>query len=630
MIDSCEERLAGAFSSAAASVDWTAFLRDLDVIRSSCTGDSAPLATVVDELQLLGHLCAPDAVTPPNISQGNLHDGRYGYGVVAAGEGEAVVPSFASLLTDSPTDPRSLTLRFPGVSVGDYEIWRQLLAAKDARGLAAAWLTSPARRLAWDLTLLDRVGPSDKVSFERITAAAGEPGGERAEVDPTSWPPVHECTPLHTASLTDDAAVVRALRALAAPEWIWSRSQAISALLQRAATDAVYSVTDFASDLRDELPVRFGAAFEVPDDEPIVEFERELLRVAATLTPKANDPATVFAVARWLGYVLVKSPFQANDAHVLAARLSGVRRGISVAPRVEDGVFHPRRLLAMLGSNVERWREFVIVVGASRHYLSDGRRLDPAPVTLVESLRRIAGRSLTDEEHEQESGSAPQINGSGAVGRHLAAPWIARATLHRMRSPWLSELGEATFTEALAYVDADPARYAWLTESIALAARLLDAPNRALLASWWARAEPSDKLRAHHLALAATAAIREISEQNLNRLDAQLAGSDPDWRPFVANALALEARHAGAHEVEEHFLGALALLVDDRALPEEQRQRALAWWVQRLQADRKYLTPAAEARLRTLVRDPLVTSNSRLRLLLAQLGFERTRAGAGR
>jgi hypothetical protein len=619
-IDSCEEWLVLALGPTSAPID----------VRRACTGDDAALATVVDELQLLAHLCAPDAVALPAISYDNLHDPRYGYGVVASGEREALVPSFVSVLRDAQADPQALSVRLPGLSVGDYEIWRQLGTTTDVRALGVAWLTSPARRLAWDLTLLDRVGPTGRVSFDRVIAAAGHPHVERPDVDPTSWPQVHDCTPLHTTAMKDDAAVVRALRALAAPEWLWSRSQAITALLQRAATEPVYSVADFASDLREELPVRFGAAFEVPDDEPLVEFERELLRVAATLTPATSAARTVFAVARWLGYVLVKSPFHSNDAHVLAARLSGIRRGFAVEARAEDDVFHPRRLLAMLDTNVERWREFVVVVGASRHYLGEGKRLEPPPVTLVECLRRIAARPLSDAETSQEAASAAHYHPGAALGRHLASPWIARATLHRTRSPWLSELDISTFTEALACVDANPTRYGWLTESVSRAARLLPAPHRAVLASWWRGVEPSDSLRPHHLALAAAAAIREIGEDGLDRLDEQLAAADAEWRPFVAHALAVEARQAELQEVEQHFLDALAGMVDEPELPQEQRQRALAWWVQRLQADRRLLTPAVEARLRVLVRDPLVMSNSRLRLLLAQLGFDRPRAGAAR
>lgn len=628
-IEVLEEELDLALASPAECPDHSTWARRLGEARALCAGDDDSLTVVIDDLQALAHVGWSDDVPAPSPMTGAAVDPRFGFGVMTEATREALVPSIAALLLHGAgKQPRELAAALPELSIADHALWLHLSRCEgpgDVRDLARRWLGSPARRVAWDLGSIDRVGSPGGLTVERVLAAAGAPDDARADVDPTSWPPVHACTPLQPISLDGrDATVVRALRALAAPEWLWARSQAMSALLERAATAPSYTVGGLHADLREELPARFGAVFEVPDDDALQEFERELLRAAVALAPAITSGAVAFAVARWLGYVLVRSPFHASDPRVLAARLSGVRRGeAALTPCVDDDVLHPRRLLKMLGDRREGWRDLVSVAGAAGHYLADGeqQRLAPVPVTLVDRLRQIAARKLTPGEHEQEVASAGN-EGSSALRRHVAPPWIARATLHRTRSPWLSQLDQESFLEALGYLDSQPSRYAWLTESIALAARYLGPEIRVDLAAWWRRTEPSDSLRAHQLALVASAAPAEIGTDGLPRLGAQVMRADPEWRPFLANALAVEARHAGAVGVERYFLGALEGMIENPSLPEEQRQRALAWWAQRIQADRALLTPEVTSRLRTLMSDPMVSSNPRLRLVLAQLGVD--------
>lgn len=637
-IEQCEAHLAGALRGEA-ETDWTIWRHDLEAARASCAGDDAPLTTVLDELLALAHLAAPKIVPAASLPSGSEVEPRFGYGILATTTGDALVPTFAALLLrHGASEPQVVAEKLPGLALADHGLWRSLRDRSNREGvraLALRWLQSPARHLAWNLSVLGASQTLGVLSPERVLGAVGDPDSPRPEVDSESWPQLHACVPLRPITLdAHEATVVRALRALAAPTWFWSRAQAMSALLHRAATAPNYTVGAYPNDLRVELPGRLGAAFEVPDDDSLIELERELLRVTVTLAPDTHDDAQTFAVARWLGYVLVKSPFHPGDARVLAARLSGLRRDATLlVPRTEDGLFHPRRLLAMLGTDHERWRDFMATAGAAGHYLGGHGepRLDPMPVPLVERLHRISARPLTTDERTQEDATSAHTRAGEARRRHLAPPWIARATLHRVRSPWIARLERDAFVDALDRVTASPQRYAWVTESLWLAARHLGPALRAELTSWWAHTEPSNLLRTHNLALAAAAAIAEVTARHGERLDDLIARCEPKWRSFVANALAIEARHAKLPEQERHFVGLLARMTDDASLSSDDRQRALGWWLQRILTERSLLTPTAKTQLQTLAEEPWVTTNPRLRLDLEGLGLGgRTRAGGTR
>jgi len=164
-----------------------------------------------------------------------------------------------------------------------------------------------------------------------------------------------------------------------------------------------------------------------------------------------------------------------------------------------------------------------------------------------------------------------------------------------------------------------------LAESVALAAGFLQEEVRRDLAAWWATKEATEDFRAHQLLLVATAVVGEIAKLKLiERVMMQLAEADRQWRGFLANALVMESRRIGDRKLEDQFLQFLADLVDDKNLTKTDRERALAWLLQRLQADGE-LTTKLETRLRRLGKDPLVTGNPRLRVLMAELGFEASR-----
>lgn len=633
-INECQRRLEGELKSPSEGFDWKQWSEDLGEVMGDCTDRGAALTAVAVELRTLAHVANPDEVEAPTLVLDGPHDPRFGYGVVSALGGQVLVPSLAIFLEDAALSTKDIASLLPGLSIADLGLWRELAFPSDptsARALALRWLESPARRLAWDLSVLEQ--DHDPA---RIFAAVGAPDDQRPREELASWPSIHACSPVQPISIAEsDADVVRALRALDAPEWIWARSQALSALLQRAATAPTYQLNHHTGDLRDELPGRTRTAFAILTEEPLLDLEMELLRVAVTLVPDENDGAKVFAVARWLGYILVKSPFHAGDPRVLAAQLSVLRRRPEhLAPRPEDDILHPRRLMATLGFTAVRWRDFVLVIGAAKYYLSPAKELalSPMPEILVERLRLLAADDLEQREVDQEMATDALADLGDAFRRHIAPPWIARATLHRARSSWLSQIKCRTLMDALARLDERPDRYAWLTESIALAAQYLNPDVRAELAAWWARTEPSLGLPAHHLAHAASAAVEEVAREGLARLDAQVAAAENEWRPFLANTLAVEARRVKAPELERHFVRMLSGMVRDPALPRAQRERALAWWAQRLLGDRALLTAEATAQLRALVADPLVAENPRLQIALAQLGVERRprAGGAGR
>ena len=629
-LHACEAILARGLSGDPSLDGFEPKLREF---RSSCKGEDAPFVVVADELQALAHICAPSLFERVPAPRSENADRRFGYGVVSTAAGEVLSPALAILLQGRDS-PRKIAGDIPGLRIADHALWTDLLSdgapltPSRARVLAARWLGSPARKLAVDLSVLD-VEDFAGEKESSLLDAVGPVDDLSSSVDDDIWPPPHACVPMHSFDVSigegDDVSVVRALRSLAAPQWIWSRSQAVGALLRRAARIAVYRVGSLDIDLRDELPARLGAVLQVPDDESLVELESEVLRIALLLVPTRPDAASVFAVARWLGYLITRSPFLSNDSRILAARLATVRQGAPPRkPNATDELLHPARIRAMLGRSVQSWREFSIVIGAANHYLADdGVFLDPVPAPLLEFLRGVAARQLSDEERHAEEASARVSSTTSALERHLATPWIARAVLHQARSSWLSQLDTNAFAEALSSLEVDPRRYGWLTESIALAGKFLKHPQRVEVANWWAHTSPSRGLQARHLTLAASAAIAEIAERKLlGRVDEQLRLIDEiSWRVGVAHTLTTAARHAGEPTLERHFLKTLVDVAMNSALRDDDRQRALAWWVQHLQSEPKLKTDDDMAQLREIARTRLVTSNVSLRTLLADIGI---------
>lgn len=623
-IDRCERRVIEALQATGPTRGWAAWHRELAATRLQCVGDAAALGAILDELEHLAAVADLRHAKAPSMAHLDGGDLRFGYGLVTVGERSVVMPAFALLLRrHGETDPRRVAEQLPGLSLADASLWQALTStpAASPRALALRWLQSPARRLAWNLGALHELASAD------LASVVGETDAPRKQDDVEAWPALHHNVPYAAAEpLRHSESVIRALRTLAAPSWYWSRSHALTALLARAAITPEYTAGGLRIDLREELPARIGAALDVPDDEALLLLELELLRVAITLAPGEPRGDRVFALARWLGYILARSPFHANDPAVLATHLSSARPDASSLddPRREDSVTHPRRLLAMLGDAPAAWREFGIVVGAAAHYLGpvDAPRLIPGPVTLLDALHRTASRPLTDRERDAEAASQAGASVDDPKARHLATPWIARAVLHRTRTPWLPSLSVAGLEDVLQQVSRAARRYAWVLESLWQTPRQFGAEARRALAAWWTKTDTSPAIPEHVLALVASTMPHEVIVPQEERVLGLLARSHPEWRAFAAFTLAQECRYAGLPEHERHVVKTFDLVASDESLSIERRVRALEWWVRLIQGDRTRLTPTETRRLGEFAAMPWVRGRARLSSELSILGID--------
>lgn len=638
-IDRCENGLLAVLDQPPAARAWDEWRQALDRLRDACVGEDAPLTVLADELQVLACAIAPEEIGEPPPPPPT--DPRFGYGVLPSSKANhVVVPSFAWCVARLKGDPAiDIAQEIPELSLADFELWSYLsspTSTREPRSLIRNWLASPARRLAWDLSTLERVGsaPSSAadLSNERVLAAVGAFDAVRAPTGGDHWPSLYESTPWPAVylDLNRDELVVRALRALDSPTRLWDRSRAIELLLARADTDPEYRVGDLRRDLREELPARIAAMMEIPADEVLIALEQELLRIAVTIRPDDFDGRPTFAIARWLGYVLRRSPLHRGDLAVLSARLHGIRRdSTALVPRERDTALHPRRLLAML-TDTASWRDFVIVVGSAAHYLvhSDQDQSLPLPVSLEKRLHKIAQGVSSEAEREQESSLAARPETAVQPYSHAATTWIARATLHRARSVWLTAASEGTFAEILATLLASPPRYEWMIDAISLAGPWLPDGVRRRCAEAWRNLTPT-ALPMHRAAQLGAVAVSHLTDEERQTLAQQCMNAPLEWRPFVLDAVVAIARQTSLPSVEARFIELLGGVAEDREAATEVRQRALALWLRRLSTRVELRTAPTLDRLRALVQHPMVQNNSALRREFERLGVRTQETSGG-
>jgi hypothetical protein len=148
-----------------------------------------------------------------------------------------------------------------------------------------------------------------------------------------------------------DESVVEALRTLEGDDPL-DRAAAIHWLVDYARTRRHYRVGQIVADLRGELPVRLSAALS--DRRTSAPLVMVTLRHAAHIADRGDPPMTtrqLWCIARWLGALLIRSPFFGGDAEALTARLTALlpirsdatRAGAMCSPRPIVDAAHPPR-----------------------------------------------------------------------------------------------------------------------------------------------------------------------------------------------------------------------------------------------------------------------------------------------
>jgi hypothetical protein len=605
---------------------------------------------------------------------------RAGYAIEGSrGTGETHVhPAFAEALARRES-PRHLRDRFPDLWAVDAALWRELGASKASpAALAHAWLASPGRRLAQELSALRQavelklLGASD-FSWKGLCAAAGPLPGEAAWGEPSlsRWRELHAAIPGATfegwspSNENDVSGVLRVLEGRRGDP-VCLRGAALAWLLNRAATEPLYVLDELQRDLREDLLPALVSAFPGPKDERYGELraaarlETVTLQHAARLVSGLRTEEALpraWSLARWIHSCAFRSPFFGGDEEALAARLRALLPEEPAKISVRDDVLDPARIRDDdQGLAIE---DLALVAGAIEHYVPKAGAprpvLLPTPPPLVHALRRVAGRRVRPQEwkaeellaREEDTGeaSAPALvestagagespmplarsrrpgNTLGWKGHHVAPPLAARWLMTYRSISWLAAAPDV-WEESLQCFEQSPARYRWVASALYSEREALNEPLRNHAANSWryVRQTQAHALGNHEtLPLMAAAVLDRLSAEEERGLVAMTGALAPDVRHYVLEALALAAERYSRPELWREALEALAHMLEDERLETPERLRAALLVLRRVSAlpSARPERAAYLRRLTALVASPPFSQSVGLRRELRKLG----------
>jgi hypothetical protein len=546
----------------------------------------------------MGQAKAPELTEP----EGSL---RFGYRLTGDPKNRdaRAWPALAAALAQGQTDPK-LTTAFDDLWAVDLQVWQAMERGAPHAEVAKLWLASPGRRLLLDPGSLMADGPVAGVDLgaESLLEAAGVPLTLAADHEkawlasgPPAWRALHGVVPgriqAHWSPHPADS-VGAAFDQL--EESPLDQAAAMGWLMRRAASQRIYEIGSVSGDLRADLPLRLAAAFARPGSRG---YEHALYEHATRLLQDVPEPERVrctYGLARWLGGLLLRSPFLGGDADVLTARLTALP---AERPPVGEDVLDPRRLGDDLGTAA-------FLSAVANHYAEEPHLL-PTPLPIVERLQKLAwsqGRT---------PGERPDALG---WGREDDWPWAARRLCTGLSIGWWAKAPPPVVGEVLDDFTQHPARRVWIAEAIYQERAELSPERVGRVLETWRAAEGGPP---QALAILAGAVAARLDEPEVPRALNQARASAPTWQPWLLSAIAGGQRTATAGA-----LAALTMLLSD---PSDRVRLDSAVAAARLVAADEALRREHAGALKEIFKDRFFKQNPHFQRELTRLGLDKGR-----
>lgn len=374
--------------------------------------------------------------------------------------------------------------------------------------------------------------------------------------------------------------VLRTLRQLEKTDSILDRTAALSHLLDVAADQPRFEVEGVLRNLKDELPARIAQAFPTePDDDELgaEAFETVLLAISARISHEDTRPGHVlraWALSRWLGRCLKRSPFHGGDLERLTLQLRHLLR--QVTPLDEQAVsqlqrepLHPIHFLqtALEPDEGISLRDLTFVGACLHHYRRGGkanRTLMPLP--LVTRLQRLAQRPLTPEESRWEAGLPS--NAQAPLGElrwqapHMAPPLVAAWLLTSEQVSWMHTVTPERLDAYLEQLQTQPTRFTWLCRAALNDAAQLSNAQRCRLHPAWQKivlghSESPEGIATRLSPVFATmlggAVLPQLTQDDQKVLLKQLSLTESRWHYGLYDALLGQAEALAQPELWERI-----------------------------------------------------------------------------
>lgn len=518
---------------------------------------------------------------PPAIVEGQPI--RAGYRLLAQiGEVEVIEPVFAQALA-AGLEHAELTKLFDHLWGVDLAVWRRLGDATHAE-LAQLWLTSPGRRLVRRPETLE--GLREPSIAARVDAAAILEPSEQFEVATrkpspkglSRWFDLHRSipggamqawAPKHGDGDERDVPLALARLERGSPHSL--RGAALGWLLGRAADRPHVEIDGVHQNLRESLPGYLAIALQVDEshEDFSARLEEQALQHAALIAPASVRRA--WHIARWIHGCLVRSPFAPGREEALHAKLMALLPS-ERAPIEPDDPLHPSRF----GFEGLRIADLSLVAGAWAHYGRDkGEPLQPPPLPLVNALRRLAERELSENERAAELALARgHANELRWTAQHVAPPWVARWLLTQWRIDWLDKVSAPVVDECLQALR-DGSRFDWFAHVARVEGPRLPEPLQARAHELW-RAMMTEAKPRHDVAASLAIGLQarlDASERELAFV--AIEGSPLLWQPFLWGAWAESALGGERMPIARPALDALLELARSASTDEVRLNAAL-------------------------------------------------------
>lgn len=451
-------------------------------------------------------------------------------------------PAFAAALARGARGVE-LAERFPDLWMLDLPLWRAFHADKAPVELARRWLQAPGRRLLIDLSALAVAGaPAAKrlSAWEMLTAAGGDDAPPDNNPDtlkswltagPSGWRTLQAAIPgasiEHWTPL--DGSVVEALRTLEGDDPL-DRAAAIHWLIDYARTRRHYRVGQIVADLRGELPVRLSAALS--DRHTSAPLAMVTLRHAAHIADRSDRPMTtrqLWCIARWLGALLIRSPFFGGDAEALTARLSA----LLPSDPTPDG----RDVLAPAHLESAHLPAIAFLGAVSR--LAAVPHLGGLPVPIIDRLVEIADGEVGGADRDD----APDGLGWLAQTRHADPALAARRLCTDLDVGWLGRVDPSAVRDTLGRLEANPTRFAWVAEALFKQRQSISEAITAHGAQVWRTLTEQEDISHQTRVLLAVGVLGALEPDEQLIVVKEASTAEADWRPWLLGAVAEHSEH---------------------------------------------------------------------------------------